>query len=231
MSAKRTSDAELKTSLPKWAQKLLVVACVLAITGSALWIYHFEFGSTGTNLRLQQSVGQILATETARVTGRPAKIVLVTVNAPSAPELKYQLEAFQKELHRIGDITVQDKVVLDPGDSQKYRAGAGLSSKHLLKIMRKHSGVDAIVSLVGVPEIPDQDLAQVKSEPKIVAETHSPEKLVGLLEKKILVSAIVPRFEFPAPGPRKPKTNREWFDRYFQIITPDSHLAAAEETP
>ena len=147
------------------------------------------------------------------------------------PELRDQIDAFQKELKRIGGISIQDKVVLDPGDSQKYRAGAGLSSKHLLKVIRKHEGVDAIVSLVGVPEVSDQDLAQVKSVPKIVAETHSPEKLVGLLDKKILVSAIVPRFEFPAPGPRKPKTEREWFDRYFQIITPDSHVAAAEETP
>jgi len=228
MTAKSTSGAELKAPWRNWA---LVVACALAIIGSAIWIYHFEVGSSDTNLPLQESVGQILAAETARVTGRPAKIVLVTVNAPGVPELKDQLDAFQKELKRIGGITIQDKVVLDPGDSQKYRAGAGLSSKHLLKVIRKHEGVDAIVSLVGVPEVSDQDLAQVKSVPKIVAETHSPEKLVGLLDKKILVSAIVPRFEFPAPGPRKPKTGREWFDRYFQIITPDSHLAAAEETP
>ena len=228
MIAKSTSGAEFKTPLRNWA---LVVGAVMAIVGSAIWIYHFEFGSSDTNRPLQESVGQILAAETARVTGRPAKIVLVTVNAPGVPELKDQIDAFQKELKRIGGISIQDKVVLDPGDSQKYRAGAGLSSKHLLKVIRKHEGVDAIVSLVGVPEVSDQDLAQVKSVPKIVAETHSPEKLVGLLDKKILVSAIVPRFEFPAPGPRKPKTEREWFDRYFQIITPDSHVAAAEETP
>jgi hypothetical protein len=231
MSTKGASGTESKSPLHNWARKFLVAGCLLAIIASAVWVYHFEFGSSDTNLPLQQSVGQILAAETARVTGRPAKIVLVTVNAPGVPELKYQLEAFQTELKRIGGITVQDKVVLDPGDSQKYRAGAGLSSKHLLKIIRKHAGIDAIVSLVGVPEISDQDLAQAKSVPRIVAETHSPEKLVNLLEKKILVSAVVPRFEFPAPGPRKPKTGREWFDRYFQIITPDSHLAASEETP
>ena len=212
-------------------QKLLLVGSVLAIVASAVWIYHYEFGSSGVNVALQQSVGQRLAEETARVVGRPARIVLVTVNIPAAPELKVQLDAFQKRLKTFGGVTVQEKVVLDPGDNPKYRAGAGLSAKHLLKIIRKHPGVDAIVSFVGAPELSDQDVAQFKTIPRLVAETHSPEKLVNLLDKKILICAIVPRFEFPAPGPRKPHTDREWFDRYFQVITPDSHLTVVEDSP
>ena len=213
-------------------QKLLLVGSLLVIAVSAVWICYYEFGSSDVNVPLQRTVGQVLAEETARVTGQPAKIVVVTVNTPNAPELKVQLDAFQKDLKRLGNITIADKVVLDPGDNPKYRAGAGLSAKHLLKIIRKHAGADAIVSFVGTPQLSDQDLAQLHAMPKLVADTHSPEKLVNLLDKKILVSAVVPRFEFPAPGPRKPHTAREWFDRDFQVITPDSHLAAAtEETP
>lgn len=212
-------------------QKFLVVSCLVAIAASAVWIYHYEFGSSELNLPLQRSVGQVLAEETARVAGRAAKIVVVTVNVPTAPELKVQLDAFQKSLKALGGITIQDKVVLDPGDNPKYRAGAGLSGKHLLKVIRKHADADAIVSFVGAPELSDQELAQVRSMPKFIAETHSPEKLIKLLDKKLLASAVVPRFEFPAPGPRKPHTPREWFDRYFQVITPDTHLASTEESP
>lgn len=212
-------------------QKVLLVGSLLAIAASAVWIYHYEFGSSGVNVALQQSVGQRLAEETARIVGRPARIVVVSVNIPAAPELKVQLDAFQKSLKTSGGVTLQEKVVLDPGDNPKYRAGAGLSAKHLLKIIRKHPGIDAIVSFVGAPELSDQEVAQFKSIPKIVAETHSPEKLVNLLDKKILICAIVPRFEFPAPGPRKPHTGREWFDRYFQVITPDSHVAVVEDSP
>lgn len=213
-------------------QKLVLVGSLLAIAISAGWICYYEFGTSDVNVPLQRTVGQVLADETARVTGRPAKIVVVTVNVPNAAELKVQLDAFQKELKHLGNITITDKVVLDAGDNPKYRAGAGLSAKHLLKIVRKHATADAIVSFVGIPELSDQDLAQAKKLPKLVAETHSPEKLVKLLDTKVLVAAIVPRFEFPAPGPRKPHTSREWFDRNFQVITPDSHLAAAgEETP
>jgi hypothetical protein len=212
-------------------QKLLVAGCLLAIAGSGVWIYHYEFGSSGRNTPLQQAVGKVLAEETARIVGRPGKIVVVTAESSGAPELKVQFDAFQKALKLLGGITIQDKVVLDPGDNPKYRPGAGLSGKHLLKIVRKHAGADAIVSLVGAPALSEQDLGQLKAPIKLIAETHSPEKLVALLDKKILVSAIVPRFEFPAPGPHKPQTSRQWFDLYFQILTPDSHLAAADENP
>ena len=91
--------------------------------------------------------------------------------------------------------------------------------------------MDAIVSFVGAPELSDQDLAQLKTSPKLIAEAHSPERLINLLDKKILVSAIVPRFEFPAPGPRKPETSRQWFDHYFQIVTSESALPVAEDSP
>jgi hypothetical protein len=100
-----------------------------------------------------------------------------------------------------------------------------------LTIARKNSGADAIVSFVGAPELTDSDLQQLKSMPKVIAETRSPEKLLNLLDKKILVAAIVPRFEFPAPGPRKPETARQWFDRYFQVVDQESHLPAADALP
>jgi len=212
-------------------QKLLVGASLVAIIACALYIYNFEFRSPAANKELHQAVGLALADETARVIGHHGNIVLVTVDARNSPELKLQLEAFEKDLKTIGGMSIKDKVVLDPGENPKFRPGSGLSAKRFLKIARKHPAADAIVSFVGAPELTEQDLAQVKTSPKLIAEAHSPEKLVDLLTKKILVSAIVPRFEFPAPGPRKPQTSRQWFDHYFQILTPDSILPAADNSP
>ena len=212
-------------------QKLLLIGSVLAIALSAIWIYHYQFSSPGFNAPLHQAVGRVMADETTRILGAHGKIVVVTTETRTAPELKLQLEAFEKNLKLHNGIAVQDKVVLDPGENPKYRPGSGLSAKRFLKIARKHPGIDAVVSFVGAPPLSDEDLNQAKAVPKLIAETHSPEKLVKLLDKKILVSAIVPRFEFPAPGPRKPSTGQEWFDRYFQVLTPDSHLAASDELP
>jgi len=211
--------------------KLVLAAALLTILGSALWIYHYEFGTTETNVPLHQSVGQALADETERVIGRHGNIVLVTMDPRHSPEIRIQMQAFEKDIKNLGGVTIKDKVVLDPGENPKFRPGSGLSAKRFLKIARKHPGADAIVSFVGAPELTDQELAQLKSTPKLIAETHSPEKLLNLLEKKVMLSAIVPRFEFPAPGPRKPETSKQWFDHYFQILTPETPVPAADTAP
>jgi len=212
-------------------QQLLAWASLGSILASGLWIYHYEFRTTDANAPLHESVGLALADETVRILGHHGNIVIVTMDSRSSPELKLQMSAFEKDLKAIGGIATRDKVVLDPGENPKFRPGSGLSAKRFLKICRKHKAADAIVSFVGAPELSEQDLVQLKGSPKLIAETRSPEKLENLLEKKILVSAIVPRFEFPAPGPRKPETSRQWFDHYFQIVTPDTVLPAADGSP
>ena len=218
-------------SLKPQFRKLVVAAALVAIAGSMFWIYRMEFASADLNLPLHQAVGHALAEETARVVGHFGKVTIVTMDTHRAPELKVQMEAFEKSLKALGGITIKDKVVLDPGDNPKFRPGAGLSAKRFLKIARKNSGVDAIVSFVGMPELSDQDLAQLKAAPRIIAETHSPERLMNLLDRKVLLAAIVPRFEFPAPGPRTPQTSRQWFDRYFQILAPGSAVPVLDASP
>jgi hypothetical protein len=212
-------------------QKLLLAGSLMAIVASAMWIYRYEFGTPKFNVRLQQGVGQVMAGETARLVGHSGQVILITLDAHTSPELGVQVDEFEKDLKTLSGVKIKDKVVLDPGENPKYRPGSGLSAKRFLKIVRKHPGADAIVSFVGAPELSDQELAEVRSMPKFLAETHSPERLINLLQKKILLSAVVPRFEFPAPGPRKPKTGRQWFDRYFQVLTPETTLTSEDTTP
>jgi len=212
-------------------QALTVAVAVLAIAVSLAWMLWFSFGSSNQNAMLHRAVGQVMAEETVRVVAKPGKIVVVTVDCHVAPELKPQIDAFKKRLKELGTITVKDTIELDAKDNPKYRPVAGLSAKRFLKIARKNTDADAIVSFVGAPELTIEEIAQMKVPPKFIAETHSPEKLAALVEKKILLSAIVPRYEFPAPGPRKPKTERQWFDRYFQILSPDTTLVRGDDTP
>jgi hypothetical protein len=212
-------------------QKLLALSALFVILGSGLWIYRTEFGPPNINIPLHQAVGEVMAEETSRLVGHAGSVVIVTTDSPQARELKIQVEAFQKQLKRLGGITVKETVTLDPGDNPKYRAGAGLSGKRFLKIVRKNPGASAIVSFVGAPQLSDAEIAQLKSTPKFIAETHSPEKLMSLFQKKILSAAIVPRYEFPAPGPRKPHTGREWFEHYFQILASETGVPNQTELP
>ncbi len=212
-------------------KKLIVTGSVLAIICSGIWIYRTEFAQPVFNAKLHEAVGQIMAEETSRLLGHNAKLVIVAMDTRHAPELKLQIESFEKHLAMLGGITVKNRIMLDPGENPKFRAGSGLSEKRFLKIARKSSDVDAIVSFVGMPEITDTNLASLKSIPKVIAETHSPEKLINLLNKKILNIAIVPRFEFPAPGPRTPETSRQWFDHYFQVVSAETALPLPDTAP
>jgi len=212
-------------------QQILAVALVLLILGSAAYIYRFLFATPDLNAPLHESIGIVLAEETFRQVGHHGKIVVVSMDTGRAPELKMQMNSFLKHLKTLGDVTVADKVILDPGENPKYRPGAGLSAKRFLKIARKHPAADAIVSFVGTPEVSEAELQQLKSVPKVIAETHSPERLQLLLQKKVLLAAVVPRYEFPAPGPRQPQTVKQWFDHYFQVVHPDTTLPTAETSP
>ena len=209
----------MSTSDDTTKQKLIALGAILAIVASALWIYRTEFATPPMNVPLHQAIGQVMAEETSRIVGHAGSVLIVAMETSKAPELKVQLDAFEKRLKLLGRITIKDKLMLDPGENPKYRPGSGLSAKRFLKIARKNAGADAIVSFVGAPELTDAELARLKSVPTFVAEAHSPERLISLLEKKILQVAIVPRYEFPAPGPRKPETDRQWFDNKFQIVT------------
>ncbi len=212
-------------------QRLVAAGAILAILASAFWIYRTEFAAPGVNRPLHEAVGQVLAEETVRIVGHTGKVVIVTVDTRTAPELKVQVQAFEQHLKSLSSLAIKDKVVLDPGDNPKYRPGSGLSTKRFLKIVRKHPGVDAIVSFVGAPPMTESEITQVKSTPKFIAETHSPERLAGLFVKQILNVAIVPRYQFPAPGPKKPQTDRQWFDRYFQLVKADTLMPAEDASP
>ena len=226
-----TNSMQGKPTINSSRQKLVVGAAIAAILASAVSIYYFEFRAPDANVPLHQSVGHALAEETSRVLGHHGNIVIISMDARNSPELKIQVAAFSKELQTLGDLTIKDNVILDPGENPKFRPGSGLSAKRFLKIVRKHPGTDAFVSFVGAPQLSDEDVAQLKSSPKLIAETHSPEKLMNLLQKRILVCAIVPRFEFPAPGPRQPHTSRQWFDHYFQVVAADTQLPNADDSP
>ena len=223
--------AVLSMSSGSLKQRWLAAAAVVAIAASGFCIYCTQSSSSELNTPLHRAVGEMLAEATARLVGSRGSVVVVTVDSRSIPELKIQIAAFEKRLKQLGNITVQETVKLDPGDNPKYRAGAGLSAKHFLKIVRKHASVDALVSFIGAPSLTDSEIAQIKSMPKFIAETHSPEKLTNLFQKNILQLAVVPRYEFPAPGPRKPRSSQEWFDHCFQIVSSKSAVPTTDVAP
>ena len=200
---------------------LLVVGSVAVITASAVWIYFFQLAKPGVNLRLHQEVGRVIAHETATLLANKGKVVIIALDEPKFPELKAQLNAFKEALLPTG-VTIKETYMLETDEKPKYGLGTGLSARRYVRIVNKNRSADAIVSFVGVPDLSDDDIKELKKTPKFVAEARSPDKLDKLFKKNIVHVAVVSRFTFPAPVQGKPRTPRAWFDKYFEVVTAEN---------
>jgi len=206
---------------PNRKNTLLALGSVLAIACSATWIYYREFKAPKHNVRLHQRIGEVMAEQTARVLGPKGKVLLLIIPTGSAPELETQLQAFHRTLAKLGNYDLKEHE-FDTRDQAKYGVGSGLSGRRFLRAIKNNPAVDALVSFVGAPKLSDEELAQLTRMPKFIAETRSAEDLPKLFEKQIIQVAIVSRFVFPAPGPQKPRTPQELFDKRYQVIAADS---------
>jgi hypothetical protein len=202
---------------------LTVAGLILVIAACWVWIYFTQLAPRTFNAPLHEGVGTVLAEETANLLDHKGQIVLITVHSREFPELRVQLASFEKTLKSSGAISIQQIEEVEAKDP-KYGVGRGLSATRLLKTVTKHPNADAIVSLIGVPNFTPAELDEFsKAHLKFIAEVRSQERTLRLLDQGILQLAVVSRFIFPAPGGTKhPRKPREWFDRYFQVVTPAS---------
>jgi hypothetical protein len=204
-------------------QIFLLAVCAIAILGAGLSIYFTQFRRPAVHEALHIGIGNAMATETARVLGGKGKILAIIMESQKTPELKVQIDEFERTLKNLGGFKITKKELETEGKA-KYTTGAGLSGRRFLRALKNHADADAFVSFVGAPNLTDEELAQLDSTklPKFIAEVRTPEKLKKLFDKHIIQAAIVSRFQFPSPGPRKPRTPEEWFQNRFQIITAEN---------
>jgi hypothetical protein len=200
---------------------LLVSGAVAAIVTSGVWIYSTQFGQPAFNMALHQRVGEVLAEQTAKLIHSNGQVVVVTMDSGKFPELKAQMQTFEKALKKIGPMRIK-QLPMDTDDKPQYRTGAGLSSRRFLRIVKKSSDADAIVSFIGAPRMTEEEMEQVDKAPKFIAECRSPDKIKRLFDKKILQLAVINRFDYPAPIKHNPKTPRQWFEKYYQIVTTET---------
>ncbi len=199
---------------------LLVSCCLLAISGSGLLLYR-QYKAPPYNAALHERIGEVLAEQTAKALGAKGRILLITMPTGNEPELATQLAAFHQKLKTLGAFEVKEHT-LDTKDQPKYGLGKGLSGRRFVRTVKNHTTTDAIVSFVGAPELSDEEIAELKQHPKFIAESRSPDHLPKLFERQLIQVAVVSRFTFPAPGPLRPASPQEWFDKRYQILTGES---------
>lgn len=212
-------------------QALVVVLCVIAVIAASVSIYFTEFHKPAVNETLHLGVGRAMANETANVLGKPGKVVALVMDFTKVPEMRVQFDEFQRTLEKLGKFTLSKKEFETEG-KVKYTTGTGLSGRRFVRALQNHGDADAIVSFVGAPTLNDEEFGKIDSSklPKFVAEVRTPEKLKKLFNQHVIQVAIVSRFQFPAPGPRKPRTPEDWFQNRFQIVTAENAGALPEST-
>lgn len=216
--------------MPKRGPKeiLLAVISLAAIAGAATAIY-FQTRPPGINVPLHRAMGEALAETAASMTNR-GKIVLITLDGNKFPILKAQLEGLQTGLAKYPKLELYRTVEVETEGKPKYGPGRGLSEERFLRIAAKYSGrAEIIISLIGSPELDEEQLRRLPTPmPKFIAETRGRDELVGMFAAGVIHAAIVPRFVFPAPV-EEPRTPRDWFDTYWQVVNPASF--EADENP
>jgi hypothetical protein len=133
------------------------------------------------------------------------------------------MEGFENALARFPKLELYRTEEVETEGKSKYGPGRGLSGARFLRNVKKYSGRAAVViSFIGSPELNEDQLKELpKPMPLFIAETRARDEVVAMFGAGAIHAAVVPRFIFPAPV-EKPRTPREWFDMYFQVINPSS---------
>ena len=174
-----------------------------------------------------ESLGRFAAEETANFLGGPKDVVVIAMTTDPAPALKKQQEAFLDALKDAKINVVAVEVVSAGPDEMPIMAMemGMLSMEDYADIVQRHSGVDALVSLVGLPMSRPDSMVSLPDQmpPLIVAQSMG--MMMGvreLMDSGAVTMAIMPRMDVGPETEDKPQTHREWFDRYFQVVTADN---------
>jgi len=197
---------------------LLATGSLLVIVASALWIYYHEFKAAKHSVALHERVGEVMAEQTAKLVGKKGRVVTISIDTKEWPELKTQMDAFRKTLKKLGDYELRD-YPLDTKDQPKYGLGSGLSGRRYVRTVKKNEKADIFVSFIGAPKLNKEDMAELGTKPRFIAESRSGDNLPALFENQLINVAVVSRFQFPAPGREKPRTPQDWFTKRYQLLT------------
>jgi hypothetical protein len=212
------SGFEMKFDTP--AKKFTaIVLSLVGIIVAGFFIFRHLHQPPPDYLQHHRALGRVMADEVAKsLENREKKrLVVITADAPN-DILRAQTENFFAALKSHPEVELKETEKVESDGKRHLAAGTGLSTRKFVRIVEHNLKADAIVSFIGVPDTEDPEWKKLTVKvPRFLAETSDRERLPSLLSNRTLRVAIVPRFEFPAPV-KEPKTEQEWFDKYFQIV-------------
>lgn len=201
----------------------LAVGAILAIVGALAFLYSTQFGG-GAKLSLKplESLGFVVAEETARLLKQQGSVLVVTevMESVKSPHVESQLKGFRAGLAKSQGVTLKglQELKRNPEDD-----APGWPSGQAERIANMGKGAGAVVLFITLPkEISQEEIAELKeSKSKLIVVTAQSPTLKTLLQQGAIHLGIVNRFP-PQPAPAGSETPRQWFDRVYLVVKPDA---------
>ena len=169
-------------------------------------------------------IGQVAAAETAAAMHDHGQILAVvnrfyTATGAGQPD---EWKAFQRELKKHAGITLLAPISVEE-DSKDSAPGCPLGV--FKNLMEQNADVDAIVFFISLPDwqrLQNKQLIPQRLPPQvIVVDTGPTPGLYASYFANGYVSVLIAsRRGAAVTKPGGPRTEREWFDQYFQVVTP-----------
>jgi ABC-type sugar transport system substrate-binding protein len=204
--------------------KALVVAFALASMALVLFIIRRQSSGPAINLRPSVAVGEVLAQQTARLLGDKGKMVVIgRASAKDGQSASSeQISSFRAAVARQGSPTITATEWL-PRPAPGTMDLGGVTAEQLLALIAKHPEADAFVVFAGMPPLSPALAERLTARSlKVLAVCGYGATVRRWLEAQALAVAVVPRFGEPPPATSAPKTVQDWFEREFEMLTPQS---------
>ena len=210
-------------------RNIIAGICSVALLGSLvfLWRYYHPSGvkvSRTEVINVQTGFGQVLAEETAKAVQDRGHIVVVTTDPPerfkSRANSHWHAFATELEKHNAIQITATEGVTFEMDSGQLYCPRGAFKD-----IWERHKDADALVFFVDLPEwAAVAEVVSQSGKPKLIAADNA-----GVLTKvhyggyftSGILAALIGKPAQLVP-PSQPKTAREWFDKFYQVYTPQN---------
>lgn len=158
-----------------------------------------------------------LAQETTKLLGGTGQVVLVTLDSTQFTSARNQMDEFTKAIGTLGGITVAGTVAYT---LEQPVQRCSMEARLFFEVVEQYPRVEAIVSLIGAPELSGQELDRIGPDtPKLIVFSSCASNLKPLFEHGLLRLAIVPSGRLPTAHNNRPISPREQFDQLFRIVT------------
>ena len=203
------------------SRKAALALVLMMLAGLLVWR---QTTRSRVNFKPSEAVGEVFADETTRLLGGAGQIVLIArAPDPNDPDANSErIASFQAamKLRKSPRLVAVEWLARPPRGVMDM---GGVSEEQLVAFADKHPEANAFVIFAGLPPLSPRGIEKFTGRSlKLMVVCGYGENLKRLLQARVVSSAVVPRFDDLPPGTPAPKTAKDWFQREFELLTPET---------